>query len=65
MFFFRKMVQGQQKLLTPRHPQDVVVGRQSSFVDSCSAFQDLSESFKCLYKSVFDSSQGLLETVGS
>lgn len=33
--------------------------RQSSFVDTFPAFQDLSESFKCLYKSVFDTSQGL------
>jgi len=33
--------------------------RSASFVDSNPAFQDLSESFKSLYKSVFESPQGM------
>ena len=31
---------------------------QPSFVDQNAAFQDLSESFRSLYKSVFENSQG-------
>ena len=32
---------------------------QPSFVDANAAFQDLSESFRSLYKSVFENSQGM------
>ena len=36
---------------------------QPSFVDQNAAFQDLSESFRSLYKSVFENSQGTYDAL--
>jgi len=50
--------QPQSAPLPPSRPQQIGY-RSSSFVDSNPAFQDLSESFKSLYKTVFETPQGL------
>jgi len=51
--------QRQSVSVPPSHPQQIGSGyRSASFVDSNPAFQDLSESFKALYKTVFETPQG-------
>ena len=50
--------QQQSAPLPPSHPQQIGY-RSASFVDSNPAFQDLSESFKSLYRTVFETPQGL------